>query len=91
MPVRNVSGMVSRRDKDDIENSGSELSESEEADEVEVLPLVRNLPNQARAGARIFGRCEQTSPRASLSAKGECQWGDMGSRSYPFLFSLGQC
>jgi hypothetical protein len=45
MPVRNVSGMVSRRDKDDIENSASELSESEEAVEVEVPPLVRNLPN----------------------------------------------
>lgn len=64
--------MVSRRDKVEIENSGAEVSE--EAVEVEVTRLfVRNFPNQACAGARIFPRCEQTLSQARPTAKGEFQ------------------
>ena len=66
--------MASRSDKLEIENSGPELSESEEAVEVEVTrPFVRNFPNQECAGARIFRRCEQTLSQARPSAKGEFQ------------------
>ncbi len=66
--------MVSRRDKAEIENSGPEVSEEAMEVAVEVArPLVRNFPNQACAGARIFPRCEQTLPQARPSAKGEFQ------------------
>src|SRR6266849_2735672 len=66
--------MVSRSDKLEIENSGPELSKSEEAVEVEVTrPFVRNFLNQACAGARILRRREQTPPQARPSAKGEFQ------------------
>jgi len=48
--------MVSRRDKAEIEQSGAEARESEEAVEVRGWPraFVRNFSNQADAEGRMF-------------------------------------
>jgi hypothetical protein len=65
--------MVSRRDKVEIENSRLDVSEIEDAVEVEVtVPFVRGFPKQACTGARIFRRCEHPR-RPARVRKGEFQ------------------
>jgi hypothetical protein len=70
--------MVLPRDKGEIENS--EVSESAEAEEVEVtLPFVRLFPTWHVPDPE-FPRVQANTPPASPNPKGEFQCGEMGSR-----------